>query len=63
MGRKFSQLKKELDEVVQLDEITINWILVGSRPSRIITGSIYEPSEFFQLPALLRMWGRLEIKC
>ena len=45
-------------EVVQLDDITVNWKLTGSRLSQIITGliyngKIYKPSEVIQLPSLL----------
>ena len=58
-GRKYSRLKKKLDEVVQLDEITVNWKLTGIRSSQIITVLRYKPSELVQLPALLTMWGRL----
>ena len=39
-GRSYSQIKKEMDEVIQLDDITINWKLVGSISSQIIPGSI-----------------------
>ena len=37
-GRKYGQLKKKLDEVAQLDDVTVNWKLVGSRSNWIIAG-------------------------
>ena len=55
--------KKEKNEVVQLDDITTNWKLMGSRSSRIMNGFIYKLSEFVQLPAPLKIWGLLRNKC
>ena len=46
-------------EVVQLDNVTVNWKLTGSRLSQVITGLRYKPSEVIQLPSLLTMWGSL----
>ena len=62
LGGNYSQLKNKPDEVVRLDDVTVNWKLEGIRSSQIITGSRYEPSESVQPPALLKMWIRLEIK-
>ena len=44
-GRIYGRLKKKLYEVVQLDDITVNWKLAGIRSIKIITSSIYVPSE------------------
>ena len=48
-GIKYSPLKKKLDEVVRLDDITFNWKLAGSRSSQITTCLRYEPIEVIQL--------------
>ena len=42
-------LEKKQSEVVQMDDVTDNKKLAGSRSSRIITGHIYKPSEVVQL--------------
>ena len=44
-------------EVVQLDDVTFNWKLMGIRLSQIITELRYKPNEVIQLLSLLTMWG------
>ena len=51
-GRRLSQPRKKLIEVVQLDDVTVNRKLAGSRSSKIITGSRYKHSEVVQLTFL-----------
>ena len=48
-GRRFSRPRNKLGELVQLDEVTVNWKLAGSRSNRIITVLIYKPSKVIQL--------------
>ena len=45
-----------------MDDMTVNWKLVGSVSSQIITVSRYESIEVVQFPALLTIWSYLERK-
>ena len=36
-GENYYQLKNKLKEVFQLDDVTVNWKLVGGQSSQIIT--------------------------
>ena len=37
LGIKYFRLKKKLDEVIQLDDVMVNWKLAGIRSSQIVT--------------------------
>ena len=58
-GYWLSWSRNKLSEFFQLDDVTVNWKLVESRSSRIISGLIYKPSKIVQIPSLLTIWGSL----
>ena len=54
-GRRFIRIRKKLVEVVQLDNITVNWKFLGGGYSRIITDSRYKPGEFVQIKNIVNV--------
>ena len=62
-GRNYSQIKNKQDLVARLDGVAAICKLVGSRSSRVITGSRLKPSEVVQLLYLLKMFGCLARRC
>ena len=55
-GRRLSWPRKKLSELVQLDDVTVNWKLDGIRLSQNISGSRYKPSEVSQIGRTSHLW-------